>query len=212
MGRPANAPSRAVFLTAVAPIRRLSGDGVALVVRRACQRAGVASIGPHRLRHTLATETLRAGAPMAEVAQLLRHADQATSSICRGRRHRGGGVGPSLARGQPMNTLLPAVRDYLDLRRSFGYVLAGQDRPLADFAGYPSASVPDGDDAAALAWAVEPETTPFVTTSAWRWCGALPPTCMPSTPAARSRRRTFCPRVAGGFLLISTATRRSLHS
>ena len=38
-------------------------------------------IGPHRLRHTLATETLRAGAPMAEVAQLLRHADQATSSI-----------------------------------------------------------------------------------------------------------------------------------
>lgn len=73
--------SRAVFLTAVAPIRRLSGDGVALVVRRACQRAGVASIGPHRLRHTLATETLRAGAPMAEVAQLLRHADQATSSI-----------------------------------------------------------------------------------------------------------------------------------
>jgi site-specific recombinase XerD len=68
-------------LTAVAPIRRLSGDGVALVVRRACQRAGVAPIGPHRLRHTLATETLRAGAPMAEVAQLLRHADQATSSI-----------------------------------------------------------------------------------------------------------------------------------
>lgn len=72
---------RAVFLTAVAPIRPLTGDGVALVVRRACARAGVAPIGPHRLRHTLATETLRAGAPMAEVAQLLRHADQATSSI-----------------------------------------------------------------------------------------------------------------------------------
>jgi integrase/recombinase XerD len=73
--------SRAVFLTAVAPIRPLSGDGVALLVRRACERASVARIGPHRLRHTLATETLRAGAPMAEVAQLLRHADQATSSI-----------------------------------------------------------------------------------------------------------------------------------
>lgn len=79
-GRQSN-PSRAVFLTAVAPIRPLTGDGVALVVRRACARAGVAPIGPHRLRHTLATETLRAGAPMAEVAQLLRHADQATSSI-----------------------------------------------------------------------------------------------------------------------------------
>jgi site-specific recombinase XerD len=79
-GRP-TISSRAVFLTAVAPIRRLSGDGVALLVRRACERAGVGRIGPHRLRYTLATETLRAGAPMAEVAQLLRHADQATSSI-----------------------------------------------------------------------------------------------------------------------------------
>lgn len=79
-GRPSSS-SRAVFLTAVAPIRPLSSDGVALLVRRACERAGVARIGPHRLRHTLATETLRAGAPMAEVAQLLRHADQATSSI-----------------------------------------------------------------------------------------------------------------------------------
>jgi len=79
-GRPSSS-SRAVFLTAVAPIRPLSGDGVALLVRRACGRAGVARVGPHRLRHTLATETLRAGAPMAEVAQLLRHADQATSSI-----------------------------------------------------------------------------------------------------------------------------------
>lgn len=79
-GRPSSM-SRAVFLTAVAPIRPLSGDGVALLVRRACERVAVPRIGPHRLRHTLATETLRAGAPMAEVAQLLRHADQATSSI-----------------------------------------------------------------------------------------------------------------------------------
>ncbi|MGP8205692.1 MAG: tyrosine-type recombinase/integrase [Acidimicrobiales bacterium] len=79
-GRPSS-PSRAVFLTALAPVRPLSPDGVALLVRRACGRAGVATTGPHRLRKTLATETLRAGAPMAEVAQLLRHADQATSSI-----------------------------------------------------------------------------------------------------------------------------------
>lgn len=55
-GRPSG-PSRAVFLTAVAPIRRLSCDGVALLVRRACERTGMAPIGPHRLRHTLATET-----------------------------------------------------------------------------------------------------------------------------------------------------------
>ena len=51
------------------------------IVSRVGRAAGVPGVHPHRLRHTLATETLRAGAPMAEVAQLLRHADQATSSI-----------------------------------------------------------------------------------------------------------------------------------
>ena len=51
------------------------------LVYRACARAGVTRVGPHALRRSLATETLRAGAPMSEVAQLLRHVDQATSSI-----------------------------------------------------------------------------------------------------------------------------------
>ncbi|MHB1555769.1 MAG: tyrosine-type recombinase/integrase [Acidimicrobiales bacterium] len=79
-GRPTS-PHRSVFLTATAPIRPLSADAVASLVYRACARAGVGRVGPHALRRTLATETLRAGAPMAEVAQLLRHVDQATSSI-----------------------------------------------------------------------------------------------------------------------------------
>ncbi len=79
-GRPSS-PCRSVFLTVGAPFRPLSGDAVGTIVYRACDRAGVARVGPHTLRRTLATETLRAGAPMAEVAQLLRHADQATSSI-----------------------------------------------------------------------------------------------------------------------------------
>jgi integrase/recombinase XerD len=79
-GRP-SCTARSVFLTTTAPIRPLSPDGVTCLVYRACERAGIARVGPHALRRTLATETLRAGAPMAEVAQLLRHADQATSSI-----------------------------------------------------------------------------------------------------------------------------------
>jgi integrase/recombinase XerD len=73
--------SRSLFLTVVAPIRPLSCDAVGTLVYRACARAGVGRVGPHALRRTLATETLRAGAPMLEVAQLLRHIDQATSSI-----------------------------------------------------------------------------------------------------------------------------------
>ncbi len=72
---------RALFLTVTAPITSLSSDGIADLVKRICARAGAASVGPHALRRTLATETLRAGAPMAEVAQLLRHVDQATTSI-----------------------------------------------------------------------------------------------------------------------------------
>ena len=79
-GRPPSS-SRSVFLTVTAPIGALSSDGVGSLVYRACARAGVRRVGPHALRRALATETLRAGAPMSEVAQLLRHIDQATSSI-----------------------------------------------------------------------------------------------------------------------------------
>ncbi len=58
--------------------------------------------------------------------------------------------------------LLAAVEDYLGLRRSFGYVLAGQDRPLADFAGYLERAALDTVTVeAAVAWAVEVEATPL---------------------------------------------------
>jgi site-specific recombinase XerD len=51
------------------------------VVYAACDRAGLPRIGAHRLRHTAATATLRAGAPLTEVGQLLRHAAVATTGI-----------------------------------------------------------------------------------------------------------------------------------
>jgi site-specific recombinase XerD len=38
-------------------------------------------VGAHRLRHGVATQMLHAGAPLAEIAQVLRHADQATTVI-----------------------------------------------------------------------------------------------------------------------------------
>ena len=53
------------------------------------------------------------------------------------------------------STLGRAVQDYLGLRRSFGYVLAGQDRPLSDFADYLDRIGLDTVTVeAALAWAV----------------------------------------------------------
>ncbi len=59
-------------------------------------------------------------------------------------------------------TIRRAVHDYLALRRSFGYVLAGQDGPLADFAGYLERIGLDTVTVeAAVAWAVEPKATPL---------------------------------------------------
>jgi integrase len=59
----------------------MSADGMNGVMRLACDRAGVPRIGPHRLRHLVATATLTAGAPLSEIAQLLRHQQVTTTAI-----------------------------------------------------------------------------------------------------------------------------------
>lgn len=70
-----------LLLKARAPFGPLTGGTVAAVVRYACHRAGIAPVGAHRLRHTVATEVLRAGAPLEEVASLLRHRRHATTVL-----------------------------------------------------------------------------------------------------------------------------------
>lgn len=79
-GRPQR-PERAVFLRSSAPLHGLAPEGVSEVVRAASERAGLGSFGAHRLRHTAATEMLRAGASLPEVAQVLRHRTLATTTI-----------------------------------------------------------------------------------------------------------------------------------
>lgn len=73
--------SRAVFLTAVEPPEGMSRNAVVLVSRRASRRAGLAAVGGHRLRHSLATELLARGASLREVGQLLRQHDDTTTAI-----------------------------------------------------------------------------------------------------------------------------------
>ena len=51
------------------------------VVRRACERTGRAAVGPHRLRHALATEMLRRGVALPDISQVLRHRDLATTQV-----------------------------------------------------------------------------------------------------------------------------------
>ncbi|MGO9751534.1 MAG: tyrosine-type recombinase/integrase [Solirubrobacteraceae bacterium] len=80
-GRPLSSGSREVFLRARAPHGALSPTGVRSVVHHACDRAGVQRIGAHRLRHTVATELLRAGVPLAQIAPILRHASVSSTAI-----------------------------------------------------------------------------------------------------------------------------------
>ena len=79
-GRPPRS-GRHVFITALAPRRALSAGNVSEVVVRACERAGTPRIRAHRLRHTVGTETLRAGASLLEVGQLLRHRSLESTSL-----------------------------------------------------------------------------------------------------------------------------------
>lgn len=72
---------REVFLTIAAPRTALARGGVSLIVRRACVRAGLRPCGAHRLRHTLACDMVRAGVPLHEIGQVLRHRDGTSTSI-----------------------------------------------------------------------------------------------------------------------------------
>jgi integrase/recombinase XerD len=70
-----------VFTRVRAPHVGLSGGAVSQIVRRACWRAEVTPVGAHRLRHTAATEMLRAGSSLTEVGQVLRHRSRDVTSI-----------------------------------------------------------------------------------------------------------------------------------
>lgn len=72
---------REVFLRVTAPRTGLGRGGVSLIVRRACARGGLAPCGAHRLRHSLACDMVRAGVPLHEIGQVLRHRDTTSTSI-----------------------------------------------------------------------------------------------------------------------------------
>jgi site-specific recombinase XerD len=79
-GRPAAPGCRAVFCSAWPPPRAMSRNAVVFVSRRASRRAGIATVGGHRLRHTAATAMLAGGASLQEVGQALRHSSDAATT------------------------------------------------------------------------------------------------------------------------------------
>ena len=79
-GRPAS-DRRELFLCARAPYEPIASGTVASTVRRACRRAGIAEIGSHRLRHTLACEMVAADVPLVRIGQVLRHRSLQSTAI-----------------------------------------------------------------------------------------------------------------------------------
>ncbi len=79
-GRPA-AESRRLFLRLPAPHRALTSGGVTAIVVRAAHKAGLPPMAAHRLRHTAATEMLRAGGSLSEIGQVLRHRSPLSTAI-----------------------------------------------------------------------------------------------------------------------------------
>lgn len=79
--RPPGVQERALFLRVKAPQGSLTSSAVSSIVAAAARRAGLGVVGAHRLRHTVATEMLRAGASLPEIGQVLRHRHMSTTAI-----------------------------------------------------------------------------------------------------------------------------------
>jgi integrase len=80
-GRPDTADGRSVFVRVHAPHRPLTTGGITMIVRDRAESCGLGKIHAHRLRHTAATAMLRAGSPLPEVGQVLRHRSALSTAI-----------------------------------------------------------------------------------------------------------------------------------
>lgn len=71
----------ALFVSSKSPNTRLTKEGIELIVRNIGKRAGVENVHPHRFRRTLATDLVRKGVPIQDVAQILGHSDLRTTQV-----------------------------------------------------------------------------------------------------------------------------------
>ena len=79
--RPATAQGRTLFVRLAAPHAPFRPSTVTHIVAGAAQRAGLGHVNAHQLRHFAATQLLRAGAPLSEIQDFLRHARMQTTAI-----------------------------------------------------------------------------------------------------------------------------------
>lgn len=74
-------PVREVFIQVRGPWTPLNEQAVKAIVRRACERIDLPVVSTHCLRHSVAADLLREGSNLAEIGQVLRHRDVATTAI-----------------------------------------------------------------------------------------------------------------------------------
>ncbi|MGH3811313.1 MAG: site-specific integrase [Pseudonocardiaceae bacterium] len=72
---------REQFSRGRAPFGPIDAGTVSSTVRRACRRAGIASMGAHRLRHAAACQMVTAGVPLTQIGQVLRHRSLQSTAI-----------------------------------------------------------------------------------------------------------------------------------
>jgi len=73
--------TRALILQSRAPYRGATASMIAAIAQHVLRAAGISRGGAHRLRHTAATQMLRHGASLTEIAQVLRHRHIDTTAI-----------------------------------------------------------------------------------------------------------------------------------
>ena len=80
-GRPRTPGCRAVFLTALPPVRAMGASAIRETVVRITRQAGLGRVSAHRLRHTLASEMLAGGADLPAIGQVLGHRMLETTAV-----------------------------------------------------------------------------------------------------------------------------------
>lgn len=75
------ADSRRLLLRYRAPHHEMSRAGLAHIVEKACHRCNMPLLGPHRLRHALATTLLQQGVTLPAIGQVLRHRDLQSTAV-----------------------------------------------------------------------------------------------------------------------------------
>ena len=73
--------TRTVFVRCRAPYTAMAVAGIQAIAQRALRGAGIMHGSAHRLRHTAATQMLRRGASLTEIAQVLRHQHVNTTAL-----------------------------------------------------------------------------------------------------------------------------------